>query len=446
MATDSTLVAAEAETPASNIHALPGASALRQGSAAPTLLILALTVACGSAVQSAFSPVQELTKLDMGLSDLQLSYTQGMAVAIPAAVLSIPLGWLVDHKTRLWLLIGMATLWTLGAFATVWAPNFEVMMAARMAASLGGTCVLPIAISMAADMCRPEVRGRSLLLLTIGKVAGTALAFAIGGALYGWLQSREISLAGLVPWRGMHLIFALASLALILPLFLLREPARREVGQKGAALGASLSALWARRGFLAPLFIGQISVIMADNAAVTWSASVLSRTFHLSPDQFAGWLGGLLLGSGILGAVIGGLASDIGHKRWPGKGILLGAVICSVVAIPCALFSVMPTVVGFAVLLSILLIAGTATGLMTATAIAVLVPNEYRGLCLGAFVVVGVVFGFGVAPTAVTLLSQALGGDGNLGMALAIIGGVAAVGAAVAFFISMLAAPKTAAG
>lgn len=433
MATDSTLVVADAST-------------VRQKSAAPTLLLLALTVACGSAVQSAFSPVQELTKLDMGLSDLQLSYAQGMAVAIPAAVLSIPLGWLVDHQTRLRLLIGMATLWTIGAFATVWAPNFEVMMAARMAASLGGTCVLPIAISMAADMCRPEVRGRSLLLLTIGKVAGTALAFAIGGALFGWLQSREISLAGLVPWRGMHLIFALASLALILPLFLLREPARREVSQKGAALCASLSALWARRGFLAPLFIGQISVIMADNAAVTWSASVLSRTFHLSPDQFAGWLGGLLLGSGILGAVIGGLASDIGHKRWPGKGILLGAVICSVVAIPCALFSVMPTVVGFAVLLSILLIAGTATGLMTATAIAVLVPNEYRGLCLGAFVVVGVVFGFGVAPTAVTLLSQALGGDGNLGMALAIIGGVAAVGAAVAFFISMLAAPKTAAG
>lgn len=415
-------------------------------SAVPALLILALAVTCGSAVQSAFSPVQELTKLDMGMSDLQLSYAQGLAVALPAVVLSIPLGWLVDHQTRLRLLIAMASLWTLGAFATVWAPNFEVMMAARMAASLGGTCVLPIAISMAADLCRPEVRGRSLLLLTIGKAAGTALAFAIGGAVYGWLQAGDISLAGLVAWRGMHLVFALASLALILPLFLLREPARREVGQKGAALGPSLAALWARRGFLAPLFIGQISVIMADNAALTWSASVLSRNFDQTPDQFAGWLGGLLLGAGILGAVIGGLASDLGHKRWPGKGILLGAVICSVIAIPCALFPVMPTVFGFAAMLTVLLIAGTATGLMTATSIAVLVPNEYRGLCLGAFVVVGVLFGFGVAPTVVTLLSQAMGGDGNLGMALAIIGGVSAVGAAIAFFISMLAAPKTAAG
>ena len=410
-----------------------------------TLLLLALAVTSGSTIQSAFSPFAEITKVDMGLSDLQLSYLQGLAIAVPAILVSIPLGWLVDHKTRRWLLVGMSAVWTAGQFRTVWADDFNTMMLARMIASLGGTCVLPIVISMAADLCRPETRGRSLLLLSIGKYVGTALAFGAGGALFGWLAARpEPLFDGLSAWRQAHLLVAFASLALTVLFLIVREPARREVALMGAGLRQSAAALWSRRAFLIPLFIGQISVIMADNAALTWTAPVLSRDFGLSPEQFAGWVGGLVLAAGVVGSVIGGIAADLGHRWKPGKGLLLGAVIASAIALPCALFPLAPTVPMFALLLGLLLLTGTATGLLTATAIAVLVPNEFRGLCLGAFIVFGVLFGFGIAPTIVTLGSEALGGEGQLGLSLAIVGGVSGAIALGAFVLAMARAPAQA--
>ncbi|HZV84699.1 MAG TPA: MFS transporter [Brevundimonas sp.] len=415
------------------------------GSTLWTLLLLALAVTSGAAIQGALSPLAEVTKADMGLTDLQLSYLQGLAVAIPAVLISIPLGWLVDHKTRRWLLVGMSAVWTIGGLMTVWAPDFNAMMAARMVASLGGTCVLPIVISMAADMCPPEQRGRSLLLLSIGKYIGLALAFVAGGALFGWLGSRpEPLIEGLSAWRQTHLVIAVASAILTLTLLIVREPPRQEVARKGAGMRESLSALWSRRAFLAPLFVGQISVIMADNAALTWTAPVLSRSFGQTPEQFAGWVGGLVLAAGVFGAVLGGMAADIGHRRMPGRGILLGAVIASIVALPCALFPLAPSVPIFALLLGVLLLTGTAMGLITATAIAVLVPNEFRGLCLGSFIVVGVLFGFGVAPTAVTLASTALGGEAQLGLALAIVSGVSGVLATLAFTMAALKAPARA--
>lgn len=43
-----------------------------------------------------------------------------------------------------------------------------------------------------------------------------------------------------------------------------------------------------------------------------------------------------------------------------------------------------------------------------------------RGVYLGAFMVVGAVIGFGVAPTMTTVISDLLGGEAHLGAALAI--------------------------
>ena len=60
------------------------AAPARTGSTVWTLLLLALAVTSGAAVQGALSPLAEVTKADMGLTDLQLSYLQGLAVAIPA--------------------------------------------------------------------------------------------------------------------------------------------------------------------------------------------------------------------------------------------------------------------------------------------------------------------------------------------------------------------------
>ncbi|CAL1690512.1 sugar efflux transporter [Brevundimonas subvibrioides] len=407
-----------------------------------TLTILSLSIAAGCAVQAAFGPVQEFARTDLDMTDLQMGLVQGMAVAIPAGLLSIPVGWMADHSNRVRMMLVLAVLWSVGAAASAFATSFELLFAARMLSALGLTVVLPVAISIAADLSPPDKRGRSLLLLSMGKVFGLALAFALGGALFGVLSARTEPLFGMAAWRATQLIFAGGSALLLLPLLLLREPARQEVATAGAGFRASMLALWERRAFLAPLFIGQITVIMADASASIWATPVLMRTYGLQPAQFGGWMGLVLLGSGVIGTIAGGLAADAGLKRGGGRGLLMGAVVASAIGIPAALFPTMPGVPGFAILLTALLLAGTATGLITATAIAVLVPNQFRALCLGSFVVVGSFIGFGVAPSLVTIISEQVGGEGALAPALAGVGLTSSLLSLIAFALAARAAPK----
>ncbi|HEX7944691.1 MAG TPA: MFS transporter [Phenylobacterium sp.] len=411
-----------------------------------TLLLLAVTLVSGAATRGLFSTVQEYAKADLGLTDFQLSLVQGLAVSIPVAAIAVPLGRLTDRANRVRLLMALAVIWTAGGFLTAFAGGFAMLFVARMLTGLGAMCVLPVAISIAADLCAPETRGRSLLVLSLGQIAGGAAAFALGGWAFGALSAGVAWLpTGMPPWRGAHLVFATATAVLILPLFALREPARREIGAAAhAGLGPALRELWDRRAFLAPLFLGQLSVVMADTAAGVWATPVLSRVFHQQPAQSAGWLGGVVLLSGVLGSVIGGLAGDAGQRSGRRGGVLLAAVVGAAISIPTALFPLAPSLPLFAGSLGLLLLGGAVSGLVTATAISVLIPNEVRGVCLGAFIVVSAVLGLGVAPTLVTLASDVLGGEAHLAPALAATGVLTGLIAFAGFLFAMRHAPPAA--
>lgn len=407
-------------------------------SSLPALLLLGGAIACSAATQGVFGPLQEAAKLDLGLSDFQISLVQGLAAALPVAVLSLPLGRMTDRGKRVRLLLAMAACWTLGTLMTAFAHDFTMLFLARTLAAVGMMCALPVAISIAADLSTPQHRGRSLLVLSASRMIGVALAFAVGGALLGSVTAHPPSLiADIAPWRGVHLIFGFASALLVLPLLLLREPARRELdGIISPSFNEAMLAIWQRRALLAPLFLGQVTVVMADTSAGIWASPVLIRDYGLQPADFGAWMGLILLLSGLFGSIIGGVLADLGHNgRIPG-GILGGAVVASLITIPAAFFPVMPTVGGFATMLTLLVLGGAIAGLITATAIAVLVPNELRGVCLGAFIVVGAVFGLGIAPTAVTLVSDLFGGEAHVRSGLTVVTLVTSVIASIGFILA----------
>ena len=421
---------------------LTAAPTSKPSRALPALLILSTAIASASAMRTVFSPVQEVAAQSLRFSDFQMSLVQGLAISIPIALLAIPVGRITDRGNRALLLFGLAMLWTIGTALTVFATEFWHIFAARMLAGIGAFSSITVAISMAADLSTPETRGRSLMLLSLGNMVGGAAAFAFGGSLLGYYANAAPLIAGLDPWRNVLLVFSVVSLLLTLTLLVLKEPARREVTNDTANIGAVLRELWTRRALLAPLFLGQVTVVMADAAATIWAAPVLERHYNTTPEEFGGWMGLVLLGSGVLGAVIGGFSADFGHKSKIKGGILLGAVVAATLSIPGAFFTLMPDVTGFAWMLLLLLTCGAITGLVTAAAIAVLVPNELRGVCLGAFIVIGAIIGFGLAPTLVTLIADALGGEQALRYGLAFTGAGASIIAALGFAGALLRARK----
>ncbi|MGE0531345.1 MAG: MFS transporter [Hyphomonadaceae bacterium] len=419
---------------------LSAAVARRPNRVLPALILLATTIGSASAMRTVFSPVQEVAAAELHFSDFQMSLLQGLAISIPIGLLAIPVGRMTDRGNRSLLLFCLAMLWTVGTALTVFATEFWHIFAARMLAGIGAFSSLTVAISLTADLSSPATRGRSLMVLSLGNMIGGAAAFAFGGSLLGFYAQTTPLVEGLTPWRNVLLVFAGASLILSLLLLLLREPPRQEISETSPALSVALRELWERRGLLAPLFLGQVTVVMADAAASIWAAPVLERHYNLEPDQFGGWMGLVILGSGVIGALVGGFAADFGHKSKIKGGILIGAVVAAALSIPGALFPLMPTATGFAWLLLLLLTCGAITGLVTAAAIAVLVPNEIRGVCLGAFIVIGAIIGFGVAPTLVTIIADAVGGEDALRTGLAICGAATSTAAAIGFTAALIRA------
>jgi len=93
------------------------------------------------------------------------------------------------------------------------------------------------------------------------------------------------------------------------------------------------------------------------------------------------------------------------------------------------------------VMIFLLILAGTVTGLVTSVALTVMLPNELRGLSIGAFIAIAGLIGFGIAPTLVTGVSSVMGGESHLAPALAIVGVLVSIVSVLGFALAMKRAP-----
>ena len=409
------------------------------------LLIIAVAICSGFTMMLSFGIAAETAKREMGLTDTALGVIQGVSAAVPLVLFSIPIGILVDRINRMWLMLLFSLIWTIGTFWTAFATEAWTLFAARMLTGIGTTGALTAALSLSADLCLPEQRGKAMLIPTLGKSFGQAAGFALAGWLIGVFAATNAPqwFGDTVPWRSAHIVLGIISAGLTLPLLFVREPARHEVEAGPEAPFRVVAAeLWSRRAFLIPLFIGQTTVVMADAAGGIWAAPVLERHYGLKPEQFAGLLGAVMLFTGIFGAILGGLVADWGQKTGRQGGLLIGAVIAAAVGVPAALYPLMPDHMSYLAMLGLLVLAGTVTGLVTSVALTVYLPNELRGLSIGAFITIAGLIGFGITPPLVAAVSEPLGGEKFLGTALAIVGVVVSVISVLGFAIAMKRAPS----
>jgi hypothetical protein len=61
---------------------------------------LTLILFGGRLTRTVFSPLQEAAKLDLRLSDFDISLVRGLAAGVPVAAIGLPLAWVIDHGHR----------------------------------------------------------------------------------------------------------------------------------------------------------------------------------------------------------------------------------------------------------------------------------------------------------------------------------------------------------
>lgn len=421
----------------------------RTQAAGVSILLISLALLGGASARSVLSPLQELVRADLGLTDNQVSLVQGAAIALPLALVSIPIGRLVDRANRTRLLMVLALLCAAGSVLTAFAQGFATMFVARMLVGVSFGAALPAAVSLGADLSHAANRSKVMAALGLGQIVGTAGAFLVAGSLIARLPATldlGFGMPPLAAWRVVQLLFSLGMLVLALALCLLREPLRREVEQaSNVGLAALLRELAQHRRVLMPLIGGMVTIGMADGAASIWAVPVLTRALHQQPADFGAWMGLLLMASGLFGIVIGGLLGDLGQRMAGRSGLLGAAALVTALSVPMACFPLMPSVTGFAALLGLLILFGAAAGIIGTAAITVLMPNELRGVSISLVNTFSIVIGLGLAPTLVSLVAQAAGYGNDIRVPLALIGLVTSIGGVACYLLAIRAVRSPAA-
>ena len=399
--------------------------------------LLLLTAAEASAVYSRTSlgPLQETARTALGLSDNYMALLQGPALALPMVIAALPVGLLIDRRSRTRLLLLFGGLNVLASVGTACAPNFVGLFISRAVIGLIAAAT-PIAVcSLISDLYPPDQRGRATTVMAIGGVGGMSLAFALGGELVTAFGAREEG------WRYAQLSLAAPLVLVAILMLALREPSRGDMQARAPTTRNACAALWRLRGILAPLLAGAALVSVADGAALVWSAPTMARQLAISPDRIGALMGTVLLVGGTLGPLCGGLLADFAQRVGGPRRTMAFVAGIACIAVPAASFALLPNAGSMALLLALFLLVGSAIAVALSTVSIVILPNELRGLCMALTATVGAIFGFALAPLTVSLLSAALGGIDRIGQALAMVCMAASLLGAIALALGVRSFP-----
>jgi MFS family permease len=378
-------------------------------------MLLAVAASSAAYAVAVVSPLQETMRVALALSDNQMALLQGPALALPMVIAAVPLGLLIDRYSRVRLLLICVALDVAGSVLTAQAATFAVLFAARCLIGLTATVIITTAFSLLSDLYPPAQRGRAMMVMSIGQAAGPSAAFALGGLLI------TLASAGSNGWQWTMLWLTCPLVLVFLLMLTMREPGRTAVVIENASVRDSFVELWGYRAVVGPLLAGFVLTKIAVTAAVVWAAPAFSRSFALAPDRIGAIIGTALLISGIVGPLLGGLLADFCQRAGgPQRTMLMlsGLTLLSVFA---GLFPIMSGVGWASVLLVALLSIINAILIAGIALFTVVIPNELRGLSMGALAGAEMLFGVGLAPIMVSLLAGAIGGSAAIGNALSLV-------------------------
>jgi MFS family permease len=361
--------------------------------------------------RAVLSAIVDPMRRDLGISDTQVSLLQGAAFALVYVFAGLPFGRVADRAHRMRLIIAGVTVWCAGTVACGLAPGFSTLLGARVIVGIGEASLFPAAVSVISDSFPPQLRGAAVGIALAGVIVGGSAAAAIGGIVLGAAQHGAFAnwpvIAGLAPWRTVLVLVGAGGLIVPLLCTTIREPVRREVSsERGASLRDVVALLASQRRFLVPLYIGMGLLSIGDYAVQLWGPSVLLRRFLFDPASMGAWFGGVTAIGGVLGAVIGGPASDVAQRRGGSSGRLAAIAGGAAVAAAGALLISAP-VAGLALGGSGLwMFASTLAATAGITALGVVVPNDARGVSISLVAFCNTLLGLGIGPTIVALATE----------------------------------------
>ncbi|WP_159499808.1 MFS transporter [Microbacterium sp. 18062] len=228
--------------------------------------------------------------------------------ALTVIVTSVPLSRaLLSVDRRLSVVISLV-MFALANLVTAIAPDYGVVLAARVLAAVAHGVFWSIVIVYATSLLSPGHLGRGLAIVTAGGTAATAIG----------LPAATLLAQGL-GWRAVFVV--LGATALVLAVVVLRAMPRSLAPT--VARGRSSRGFWGDRSLPAVATFGLVAVLIATAqfGSFTYIRPYLSESASVAPE----WSAVLLLvygAAGLLGVVVAGVLAD----RFP-RGSLIAVLV-----------------------------------------------------------------------------------------------------------------------
>jgi MFS family permease len=295
------------------------------------VFLLSAIYMCSFADRIVMSLIIDPVRIDLGLSDTQMSLLMGLAFAMFYSFLGIPIGRWVDEKgQRRVLIAGGVVLWCLATIGCGMAVGFWSLFAARMLIGAGEATVVPATYSLIPDLFGKDEIGFAMSIFYAGASVGAGLAMFFGGWVVDWTPSGLLGdlLGGLEPWRRSFIIIGAPGLILaFLMLATVREPRRSPVAAKNPA--SAIPYLRNHAPLYACLFLGMAPMVVITYSLTFWGPAYLMRAFNVAPSAASTVFGVALGVFGTAGMLLGGLISDFLTRRGRKDGPLI-TLVCSV--------------------------------------------------------------------------------------------------------------------
>lgn len=362
----------------------------------------------------------EPIKADLQISDVQVSFLQGLSFALFYTIAGIPIGRLVDSTKRTTIISVGIVFWSLMTAITSLAQKFWQLFAARAGVGVGEATLLPAAYSMISDMFDAKHRGLALGIFSSGSSIGAGLALIVGGLAIGAINeagARTLPLVGtLEPWRLTFIYVGLPGILVAILIKLVPEPQRRF--EAGAADHQSIPireivAHYRKHAAAVTLHhLGMSFSAMAAYGIMAWAPVMLIRTQGWTPTEVGLAIGASVGVAGTLGVIGGGWFGDMLTRRGQVAGRLnAGALAMIFGATGAALYPLQSTAATIVPLFMLAILGGFMVVGTGAAALMDIMPNRLRGQATAIYLFVVSLAGVGLGPTTVAVFTDYVFGD-----------------------------------
>lgn len=274
------------------------------------LFVLLLVCLVNYADRSVVAAVAEPLRRDLGLTDTQLGWLQGLSFALLYSVLGIPFARLAERYSRVRIIAAATFVWSLMTALCGAAANYAQLLLIRVGVGVGEAGFMAPASSLLGDHFRPEQRTLASSIMMLGVPCG-----ALIGAMSGGMVAQSLG------WRWAFLIMGGPGLLVALLVWLsLREPPRGLAEGKVEEDVPTLDTV-TRQCFSNPSFchvlMGGILGGFGLHGLGQFLNVYLVRVYHLSYREAGALYGMQSFASISIGLLLGGFVAGYLGRRDP---------------------------------------------------------------------------------------------------------------------------------